>query len=268
MSSTRYLLATVAIAGGAYWYDQNVQPIIPRQQRNEIKQELNKFQDKAHNQIVQPAQDLNNKLTKEIKNSKQELTEAKDSRLYKEIKAVREDIQASYDKAVKDIDEDKNILVKAVGKYIDAINSIGESATSKANETREEVTQQVEKSKGWFEDWFGSKTDKVEAELEKSKKDWLNWGTSKQDELSKNYENTKKQLGERFDKEKQRAIEQYEIAKKNFDNLVADLQPDSPNREQKLSRAKQDLTNSVNNLKAYGDDLYKDYSAKISNLFK
>lgn len=52
MSTGKYLLGTAALVGGVYYYDQYVQPILPRKQREELA-----YQTKN---LEQSANDINN----------------------------------------------------------------------------------------------------------------------------------------------------------------------------------------------------------------
>ena len=58
MSAGKYLLGTAALVGGVYYYDQYVQPILPRQQHQELAYQTQRVENKGS--------ELNNKLTKKI----------------------------------------------------------------------------------------------------------------------------------------------------------------------------------------------------------
>ena len=59
MSAGKYLLGTAALVGGVYYYDQYVQPILPRQQHQELAYQTQRVENKGS--------ELNNKLTKKLK---------------------------------------------------------------------------------------------------------------------------------------------------------------------------------------------------------
>ncbi|KAK6463121.1 hypothetical protein DFJ63DRAFT_312446 [Scheffersomyces coipomensis] len=293
MSSTRYFLGAAAILGGAYWYDQNVQPIIPRQQREDIKQfekhaqaDLKKFEketvpnqyqqhiEKPLNSITQQINEQSKKLESNLKSSTDSVVQqVKDSKLYQDLQTKPQEIRSSINTAIKDIEDDKSYLVKTVDHYIDLINHIGESAAPTPTTDYSTVSRRVEikePNTNWFGNWFGSKAEtdleKTKSELEKTTNSWLNWGSAKSDELNQSVNEQKDKFSKRFSQEKDNAIKQYDQAKRDLDDLIASSAPNV--NDPRLIKAKQDLLSSVNHLKAYGDDVYQEYSDKISKFFK
>ena len=47
MSAGKYLLGTAALVGGVYYYDQYVQPILPRQQHQELAYQTQRVENKG-----------------------------------------------------------------------------------------------------------------------------------------------------------------------------------------------------------------------------
>ncbi|KAK6458903.1 uncharacterized protein RJT20DRAFT_4491 [Scheffersomyces xylosifermentans] len=292
MSSSKVLLGAVVLAGGAYYYDQNVQPILPWTQK-----QFNDGVQKVEHQTA----DFTNKLTKKIDEGKnelakksQELTEQiKDSNLYSNLQSSVEDIKKVTQNTIVVVEDDSNPAVNAVRGYIDFVNKLGNSDKTVIDVSS--VEKAPEAKKAWF-DWFKGETkdykkdlDKAKAEAEAKGNEWFAWGSKKSDEfaneanktidaqkaelnsqkaqLQSNYESTKKDLNDRYVEEKNRAIKSYESAKAQYDEVAAALKnsPD-PLQNKKLRKAQDDLSSALSNLKAYGDDLYTEYYAKIKDI--
>jgi len=292
MSSSKYLLGAVVIAGGAYYYDQNVEPILPWTQK-----QINHGVQKVENKTT----DLTSKLTKKIDEGKNELTkksqeiteQIKDSNLYLNLQNQVEDIKRATQNNIVVVEDDANAAVSAVRGYIDFVNKLGNS--NKTIIDVSSVEKAPEAKKAWL-DWFKGEGEeykkdvsKAKAEAEAKGNEWFNWGSKKSDEFANeanktiesqkaeynsqkaqfksNYEATKNDLNDRYVQEKNRAIKSYESAKAQYDEIAAALKksPD-PLQNRKLKKAQEDLGSSLSNLKAYGDDLYNDYYSKIKDI--
>ncbi|ABN68529.2 predicted protein [Scheffersomyces stipitis CBS 6054] len=288
MSSSKYILAATAIAGGVYYYDQNVQPIFPRP--NQIHQELERVEHKA----AESASNLQQKLTSKIDKGKTDLSKKtselsdtlKDTKLYpapsatdtKEAASIVDDIKktvSSGGDVVADlaasVKEEKSRVTRTVHGYIDFINSLGKSEKSAVEKL---ATEAEATANSWF-DWFGKREKDVEnvltsasKEAEKTTNEWFSWGSKKSDEISSTYEDSKSKLNSRFSQEKKRAIDTFENARAQYEQAIEKASKGvDPAYQKAAQKAKEDLNKSVSELKAYGDDVYTEYSSKIKDLF-
>lgn len=88
--------------------------------------------------------------------------------------------------------------------------------------------------------------DQVNKDFEASKNSWFKWGLKQQDKLEAEYE-----------KNKSKASQHYEEARKKFDDLTKQIQVSNPFKSQKeandhLEAARNDLSKSYEDLKLYG----------------
>ncbi|KAL6454744.1 CSP37 37 kDa cell surface protein [Candida maltosa Xu316] len=193
MSAGKYFLGAAALVGGVYYYDQKVQPILPRKQHQELAQHAQSIDNKAN--------ELNNKLTQKIDDGKDfiiqktdsAVQQVKDSSIYKNVKQNTQDYKKSVEEATE---QDTNALVAGVRKYIDFINKLGEGKIETGTTQYSTVSPNVEvKEKSIFEGWFGSSdSDKlknkanqaandVKEAKEKAEEGFFNWNSKKLDEL-------------------------------------------------------------------------------------
>ena len=221
--SNKVFLGTIALAGGVYLYDQNVQQIIPRQKQ--IKHDLDKVDRKQ--------QDLSKKISHKIEEGKRELAkkpslkeQIKDTTLYQKVAANAEEYKDALDEATTP-DSEKNVLVRGVDKYIDLVNSIGDA--NKTTTPYSTMSGQVEvKEKPWFGGWFGTREDKIERtrkDAEAKKDEWFSWGSKKSNEAKKEYGKAKNEAEDKKDewfswgsKKSNEASKEYEKTKKDAES--------------------------------------------------
>lgn len=243
--SNKYFLGTIALVGGVYLYDQNVQPIIPRQQQ--LKHDLDKVD---HKQA-----DLSKKLSNKIEEGKKELSKKpslkellKDTTLYQKVVNNAEEYKDAVNEATTP-DSEKNFLVRGVDKYIDVVNSIGDS--NKTTTPYSTMSGQVEvKEKPWFGGWF-QKEDSVERakkDAEAKKDEWFSWGSKKSGEAKKEYGKAKNDAEAKKD-------EWFSWGSKKSDEASRDIE-----------RAKKDANSKANEWSAWGskkaDQAANDVEAK------
>lgn len=341
--SSKYILGTLAIAGGVYYYDRNVKPIIPRN-RAMIDHDVDgvkKFSSDVSKEINERIEEQRKQM-KDHPSFSEQLKDLKDTKLYQNISHKTDQYKDAVDEASAS-EKDKNILKSGVHKYIDTVNSIGDlnktttnistvspdkevkekswgawlrgdkseaekkldEATEKAEATKKEwlnwgskkadeaadgldkTQQDLERKKNEWFNWGSKKSDEAKSEAERLRNsaenkadDWTSWGSKKADEASKDIsaqyeqsksslEETKKALGDRFEVEKQRAIDNFERARTNLEDLTNKLlRSAEPDKNEKLEKARSDFQSSLNHLKSYGSDVYNEASTKIKDLYK
>lgn len=315
--TSNVLLSLAAIGGGAYWYDQNVQPLWSQRLPIAVQRQPQPLT----SDIDKKSQELSKKFSKE----KNELA-AKTESTFDQIKnsnivnTLTNSVGAQSPTAAEKVEPAKSVPVKLVHSYIDAINSFGESVLSKLSAGDEDLRKRIEEDKStwvnwldgskkktedkvaeakdsWFS-WGNAKEAEAKKEATKAKESWLGWGEEKKSELestkndlkdwnSRKVNEANKQLNETSDKvsaslqaEKQRAIENYEAAKKNLDSFYQKVNnklfKSEKEQQDHLNKAKDDFNSSLTNLRKYGNDLvaqidkeyYQPLKSKADNLSK
>lgn len=289
--TTNVLLSIAAIGGGAYWYDQNVQPLWSQRQPIAVQQQ----QQPLATQVSKESQDLAKKLSNEKKQvaakTESTLDSIKNSNI---VTTLTNSVGAQSPKTAEAVEQSKPLPTKLVHYYIDAINSFGESALAKISTSDDELRKQIEDDKkswvswldlskkktedevnatkdSWFS-WGETKKQEVQTEVSKAKDSWFSWGEDKKSELeatkndlkdwnSKKVDEANRKLNQTSDKvsaslqaEKQHAIENYEAAKKNLDSLYQKIN----NKLFKSEKEQQD------HLKKATDD----FNSSLTNLKK
>ena len=140
MSAGKYLLGTAALVGGVYYYDQYVQPILPRQQHQELAYQTQRVENKGS--------ELNNKLTKKLKKERNLLMKRLNQSLnklktlmftknYNQIPKITKHVEDA-------VDNDKNVFVVGIQKYIDFVNQLGEGKVQTGTTQYSTVSPNVE----------------------------------------------------------------------------------------------------------------------------
>lgn len=306
---TQIIALGAIVAGGAYYYDQNVQPIWSNHKVPPIEDDKKPPFDLK--KIDSKTKELGNKLTNRFEEQKKEIeSKTKNSSLFNQVKEEPKD--------------NRTLPIKLADKYIDVVNSFGESTTAKTKELNQDsknLKSKVEdESKSWFNwfdskkkdeqanleaskehwfDWGASKQDQLTSQAEEEKKNWLNWGSAKKDEVNDQLNDVKdwnksklqeadetrlkyqqqvkdeydvqaKKFNDTLSKEKKAAIDQYNSAKHNLEDLTSKLSSktsslfgskEEVSEKEKanahLNQAKKDFEDSLNNLKKFGDDFVK-----------
>ncbi|ODV79873.1 putative hyphal cell wall protein [Suhomyces tanzawaensis NRRL Y-17324] len=263
MSASKYILGTAAIVGGVYYYDKNVQPILPRQQRQQIRHEVDRAEQKSS--------DLTNKLSNKIEESKKELSQKsqeftdkiKDTTLYQKVTEHQDEAKANY-RALK-APEDKNLIARGVDKYIDLVN--GASGVDTKTTPYSSVSPDYEvKEKSWFGDWFKKDDDKFNQKLGEAKKEasdkkdeWISWGSKKSDEAEKQGESWSKWGSKKTDELSNDINKTYEDGKKELNKQGSKLQSN-------LSETKDQLSASYQEGKAAAIRNFEEAKAKVDEL--
>lgn len=183
----------------------------------------------------------------------------------------------------KAIDQGKDDLNKSASYLKDSYNDTKDKITSafSSSET-ERLKQEAEEKKNSWSIWGQKKADEAESaykdgkdslfskgkevkeQAEKEKKSWFNWGSKKTDEVNEQLNKTSNEFTKQFEQSKAAAIEKYEEAKAQLDNLTKDfLQSKEPGKQEKLDAAKSDVESAFANLKLYGDDVYKELNQRF-----
>lgn len=186
MSAGKYFLGAAAIVGGVYYYDQNVERILPRKEHEQLAHQTAKADKKAY--------EWNNKLTQKIEDGKKEIekktnsvtSSVKESDTYQKLRENKED----YRKSVKDAatpEDEKSVFKRGMQKYIDFVNCLGTN-TVKTGETQISSAGALPevKEKPIFGNWFGkSDVDEAKDKAEHEKNKLFNWGSEKANEAEK-----------------------------------------------------------------------------------
>ncbi|CAL1209990.1 unnamed protein product [Candida parapsilosis] len=186
MSAGKYFLGAAAIVGGVYYYDQNVERILPRKEHEQLAHQTANADKKAY--------EWNNKLTQKIEDGKKEIekktnsvtSSVKESDTYQKLRENKED----YRKSVKDAatpEDEKSVFKRGMQKYIDFVNCLGTN-TVKTGETQISSAGALPevKEKPIFGNWFGkSDVDEAKDKAEHEKNKLFNWGSEKANEAEK-----------------------------------------------------------------------------------
>lgn len=280
MSAGKYLLGTAALVGGVYYYDQYVQPILPRQQHQELAYQTQRVENKGS--------ELNNKLTKKIEEGKKfvnEKTESvtkqvKNSDVYQKLQLNTED----YKKHVEDaVDNDKNVFVVAFQKYIDFVNQLGEGKVQTGTTQYSTVSPNVEvKEKSIFGNWFDKSDNKVDQlkndadkkineakdKAESTKSDFFNWNSKKADELDKKANEAINWTNKQIDYASAEWHKHYEQAKGDWNKALDDLSKQWNDSKKQLNgrfdtekdRAIKGVEDAKSNFEKLSNDLANDAS--------
>ncbi|CAD1810665.1 unnamed protein product [Candida parapsilosis] len=255
MSAGKYFLGAAAIVGGVYYYDQNVERILPRKEHEQLAHQTAKADKKAY--------EWNNKLTQKIEDGKKEIekktnsvtSSVKESDTYQKLRENKED----YRKSVKDAatpEDEKSVFKRGMQKYIDFVNCLGTN-TVKTGETQISSAGALPevKEKPIFGNWFGKsdvdeakdkaeheknklkmsgvhgdlkKTDQAKADAEHEKNKLFNWGSDKADDAKAEAERKKNEWSswgsKKADEAEQKKDEWVSWGSKKADQAKADAE--------------------------------------------
>ncbi|RCK62954.1 cell surface protein [Candida viswanathii] len=257
MSAGKYLLGTAALVGGVYYYDQYVQPILPRKQHEELA-----YQTKS---LEQSANDINNKLTKKIDDGKNYVIKKSDA-VTQQIKDtdIYQDSKKSFDNYKKSVEDatdfDKSSARKAIQKYIDFINQLGEGKVETGTTQYSTVSPNVEvKEQSIFEGWFGSgksdaqklkddadrKAQEARDATKKAENGLFSWGSAKKEEADKAANDTANWANKQYNQAANEVTKQYNQAanevNKQIDYASAEFNKYYASAEKEWNKAVDDL---------------------------
>lgn len=227
----KIILGLAVVGGGLYYYDQNIGPIFPRAETEKIKQQAIKW-----GKVAEPAPEVKAEFRKldtkarefstQLKNTVSELAEG----LKKKAEAIRKQADSTVDSVKKSDDykewsqklenysddvkraaeaiEEKPLPNRLAAKYIEFVNSIGQTDDEKLRELQsapshrqQELRDELAASnKSWSSWWSGKKAeahhtaDKFAQNAANEKNSWLKWGNAKANEAQAKTESTKKDL--------------------------------------------------------------------------
>lgn len=264
MSAGKYLLGTAALVGGIYYYDQNIQPILPRKQREELAHQTKNLE--------QSANDINSKLTKKIEDGKNFVIkqsdaatqQVKDTSIYKDVKKSTEEYKQAVEYAT---DFDKNSARKAVQKYIDFINQLGEGKIETGTTPYSSMSPDVEvKETSIFDSWFGKsdaqkvkddakrKAENAKASVQdatkKAENGLFNWSSPKVEEADKKIEkaanDTANWANKQYNQAANEVNKQIDYASAEFNKYYAKAEKEWNNAVNDLSKQWEDTKKQVN----------------------
>ncbi|KAI5968814.1 PRS, partial [Candida margitis] len=271
MSAGKYFLGAAAIAGGVYYYDQNVERILPRKEHQQLAQQTAKIDEKAH--------EWNNKLTQKIEDGKKELekktdsvtSSVKESDAYQTFRGNKED----YRKSVKDAatpEDEKSVFKRGMQKYIDFVNCLGTNSVKTGETQVSSVGPLPEvKEKPIFGNWFGkSDVDEAKDKAESEKNKLFNWGSDKADEAKADAERKKNEWSAWGSKKSEEAKSEAEHEKSKLLNWGSDKAKDAEQKKdewvswgsKKADQTKADAEHEKNKLFNWGSDKVDDAKAE------
>ncbi|MDC6271505.1 hypothetical protein PP707_04335, partial [Acetobacter pasteurianus] len=262
MSAGKYALGAAAIVGGVWYYDQNVQRILPRKEHQQLAQQTARIDHKAH--------ELNNKLTNKIEDGKSHLQkktetvkdDVKSSQTYKDFQANKTDYKKHVEDATTPRSE-KSVFALGMERYIDFVNCLGEGKVKTGETQYSSVGPLPEvKEKPIFGNWFSKGEDKVDQakeEAEKKKNEWTAWGSSKADQAKADAEKEKNKLFNWGSDKKDEAKDKAEQAKKDAESKKNEW---SNWASQKVDDVKSDAEKQKNKVESWVSDKTSDAEAK------
>ncbi|CUM65561.1 uncharacterized protein PRCAT00003207001 [Priceomyces carsonii] len=270
MSATKYFLGTAAILGGVYFYDQNVQPIIPRKQQ--VQHDLDKLNKKQTN--------LSNKFTLKIDETKQKVQkqppikeQIKDTSVYQNLANNASDAKDKFNKNTTP-DSEKNFLVRGVDKYIDTVNDIG---GGKKHSNVQSLSNEAEAQKNSWFNWFQKEDDRFQKKLDNTKDDaankkneWFSWGSKKTDELkdksNASADRAEEKKNEWFNWGSKKSDELQNRASDSYNSAKNEAQKQRSNLESSLESTKNQFTSSYNEGKQKAIESYENAKSRLDEL--
>ncbi|EEQ36163.1 hypothetical protein CLUG_00286 [Clavispora lusitaniae ATCC 42720] len=220
--SKNFLIGAAVLGAGVYYYDQQVQPIFPRNAKNQVtlphpsenvRKSAQDVEVKAK-ELGSQARDFGSSLKKTVSLSADEAKQKADSTIasIKESDTYNKwseklDSYAQDVKVAADEVENKPAPNRWAAKYIDFVNSLGQTKDEKLKELasstslrQQEIKNDLDyKSTSWSSWWSGKKSeaeaekDRLANKAEAEKQGWLNWGSDKKREAEKKWESGKQQ---------------------------------------------------------------------------
>lgn len=207
--SKKVFLGLAVVGGGLYYYDQNIQPIFPREEAQRIanktskealvvNKDLQKLDTKTREFGSQLKKTVSDLATEVKQKTDSALTSVKDSELYNKWSSKVEDYTKDVELAAEEV-EQKPLFPRLAAKYVDFVNRIGQTDEEKLKELQSATSarqQEIKKElldsrQSWSSWWSGkksevdSKASELENKAEKKKDSWVNWGSSKKDEAER-----------------------------------------------------------------------------------
>lgn len=291
--SKKLIIGLAAVGGGLYYYDQNIHPVFPRNEKAQkvaaratepsltINKDLRKLDSKAR--------DFGSQLKKTAHDSADEVklrtdtavNAVKDSDVYNTWSKKIDNYSKDVELAAEEVDK-KPLPLRLAAKYIDAVNRVGQTDEEKLRELassntgrQQELKKDLSESRqSWSSWWSGKKSeadekaDELHRKAEKKKDGWLNWGLSKKQEANQKYEEVKSDA----EKEKNSWLSwgsaKKDEANKKYEQAKADAEKEknswtnwgsakADEADLKLKGAKNDLSSTYEQQKKEWSDSYE-----------
>lgn len=278
MSSKKVFLGLAVVGGGLYYYDQNVQPIFPRQElpkpianrANDASKEV----EKDFKTLDAKSRDIGSQLKKTVSDlatdirAKTESTVAaiKDTETYSKWSKKMDDYTKEVEIATDEL-EKKPLFSRLAAKYIDFVNKVAQTDDEKLKELASSTSDRQQELKKeladtrqlWSVWWPGkkaeanAKADELKSKAEKEKDLWIKWGTVKKADAEKKADELKAEA----EKNKDLWLSWGSAKKDEVDRKAQDASSDLQATYQKQ---KNELHNSLEAGRQSAVDAY--YSAK------
>lgn len=264
---TKNLIIGAALVGaGAYYYDQQVQPIFPRNYKNQV------VAPHASGQVELAARDAEAKAKEfgtqvrdfgsQVKNSVGRQAETAEKKTNSVIDSIKD--TETYNRWSEKLDSytlDVKVAAEEVDnkplgnwlaiKYIDFVNRLGQTREEKLNELASSTSsrqQEIKKDLGynntkWYSWWSGKKEDaRAEADrlankAEAEKNSWLSWGNKKADEAEKGARDTKKNVEDEKNKWLSWGSAKSDEVKQKSESAQSDVKATLEQQQKELSKS-------------------------------
>lgn len=214
--SKKLFLGLAAVGGGLYYYDQNIHPVFPRNEKVEqiaskssknileINKDLQKLDTKTREFGSQLKKTVSH-LAEEVKQKTDSaLAAIKDTEVYNKWSSKVEDYSKDVKLAAEEV-EKKPLPNKLAAKYIDFVNRAGQTDEEKLKELASSTSARQQEIKedllgsrqSWSSWWSGKKNvadvkaNELHNKAEKEKNSWISWGSDKKEEAKGKYEQAK-----------------------------------------------------------------------------
>ncbi|OBA22286.1 hypothetical protein METBIDRAFT_39390 [Metschnikowia bicuspidata var. bicuspidata NRRL YB-4993] len=242
----KFLLGAAAVGAGVYLYDQNVQPIFPRDNKGNaigVSQAAppKELKDDFH-KLGEDTKDLGSQLKKTVNSSVSDVrhktddavSSIKDSEMYNKWSQKLDNYQKDVQTEAEAINN-KPLPNRLAAKYHNFVNSLGQTEDEKLKELASSTSarqQEIKKDlareqQSWSSWWSGKKNDaenkkdELTSAAEKEKNSWFKWGQKEADNAEAKLQKEKSSWVNWADDKSDEAKKTAEDAKKEKNKWVS-----------------------------------------------
>lgn len=286
----KLLFGAALVGAGVYYYDQQVQPLFPRNEKTQVLiaqppvhvEQAARGADARAKQLGSQVRDLGSLVKKNVgvqaeaaeKKTNSVIASIKDSETYSRWSDKLDSYSQDVKVAAEEVDKKPWGNWLAV-KYIDIVNRLGQTKEEKLNELasstsarQQEIKKDLDyKETKWYSWWSGKKddaraeADKLASTAEAEKKSWVRWGNKKADEVEKNAQDAKKTVEGERSKWLSWGRAKGDEAKQKTEQAQADL-------KLALAQQQKDLTQSLEAGRARAIEEYYKAKGNLEDLAK